>query len=63
VYDQVQMASGFMSNWSCDDLCAEPSVMTGELRSINDLPDDILLKILSHFGPEDLRFIIAEVCE
>jgi hypothetical protein len=30
---------------------------------LNDLPDEILLKILSHFGPEDLCLIIAKVCE
>jgi hypothetical protein len=44
-------------------VCLEPSVMAGELRSLNDLPDEILLNILSHFGPEDLCFIIAKVCE
>ncbi|GFG37267.1 hypothetical protein Cfor_10960 [Coptotermes formosanus] len=39
------------------------SVITSELRSLNDFPDEILLKILSHFGPEDLCLIIAKVCE
>ena len=42
---------------------SEPSVMASELRSLNDLSDEILLKILSHFGPEDLCLIIAKVCE
>jgi len=42
---------------------SEPSVMASEPRSINDLPDEILLKILSYFGPEDLCLIIAKVCE
>ena len=42
---------------------SEPSVMASELRLLNDLPDEILLKILSHFGPEDLCLIIAKVCE
>jgi hypothetical protein len=46
-----------------EETSSEPSVMEGEQRSINDLPDEILLKILSHFGPEDICFIIAEVCE
>jgi hypothetical protein len=41
----------------------EPSVMASEPRSLNDLPDEILLKILSHFGSEDLRLTIAKVCE
>jgi len=37
--------------------------MASEQTSLNDLPDEILLNILSHFGPEDLCFIIAKVCE
>jgi len=31
--------------------------------SLNDLPDEILLHILSHFGLEDLCLIITKVCE
>jgi hypothetical protein len=45
------------------DECSEPPVVASEPRTLNDLPDEILLKILSHFGPEDLCFIIAHVCE
>jgi hypothetical protein len=37
--------------------------MASELTSLNGLPDEILIKILSHFGPEDLCLIIAKVCE
>jgi hypothetical protein len=37
--------------------------MASGLRSLNDLPDEIVLKILSHFGPDDLCLIIAKVCE
>ena len=37
--------------------------MASEPTSLNDLPEEILLKILSHFGPEDLCLIIAKVCE
>ena len=37
--------------------------MASEPTSLSDLPDEILLKILSHFGPEDLCLIIAKVCE
>ena len=37
--------------------------MASEPTSLNDLPDELLLKILSYFGPEDLCFIIAKVCE
>ena len=44
-------------------MCSEPSVIASQLRSINDLPDEILLKILSHLEPEDLCFNIAKVCE
>ena len=42
---------------------SEPSVMANELRPLNDLQDKILLKVLSHFGPEELCLIIARVCE
>jgi len=41
----------------------EPSVIASEQRSLNDFPDEILLKILSYFGPEELGLIIAKVCE
>jgi hypothetical protein len=37
--------------------------MASEPTSLNDLPDEILLNILSYFGPEDLCFVIARVCE
>ena len=44
-------------------MCSEPSVIASEPTSLNDLPDEILLKILSYFGPEDLCCIIAKVCK
>jgi hypothetical protein len=37
--------------------------MASKPMSINDLPEETLLIILSHFGPEDLCLIIAKVCE
>jgi hypothetical protein len=37
--------------------------MASGLRLLNDLPDEIVPKILSHFGPDDLCLIIAKVCE
>jgi hypothetical protein len=37
--------------------------MASEPTSLNDLPDEILLKIFSYFGPEDLCLIIAKVCK
>ena len=37
--------------------------MASEPISLNDLPVEIQLKILSHFGPEDLCHNIAKVCE
>jgi hypothetical protein len=61
--DQVQMASALLSKRRRDEVSSEPPVMAGGRRSINDLPNEILLNILSHFGPEDLCFIISEVCE
>ena len=44
------------------DVCCETSVIASEHRSLNDVSNEILLKILSHFGPEDLCLIIAKVC-
>jgi len=43
-------------------VCFEPSVIAYKLRPLNELPDEILLKILSYFGPEDLCLIFAKVC-
>jgi len=70
VLKQVQMASALVSCWRIEDVCSEPSViaseqsvMSSEPTSLKELPDEILLKILSYFGPEDLCFIIAKVCE
>jgi hypothetical protein len=57
------MASALLSYKRRNDVCSEPSVMASEPRSINDLPNEILLRILSHFGPEDLCLIISKVCE
>ena len=57
------MASALPSYKRRKDVCSKPSVMASEPMSLNDLPDEILLKILSHFGPEDLCLIIAKVCE
>ena len=37
--------------------------MASAPTSLNDLQDEILLIILSYFGPEDLCCIIAKVCE
>ena len=70
VLNQVQMGSALVSCWRREDVCSEPSVITSEQSvmsseptSLKDLPDEILLKILSYFGPEDLCFIISKVCE
>ena len=57
------MTSTLLSYKRRRDLCSEPSVMASEPRSLNDLPNEILLIILSHFEPEELCLIIAEVCE
>jgi len=57
------MASASLSYKRRKDVCFEPSVIACEPRSLNDLPEELLLNILSHFGPEDLYFTIAKVCE
>ena len=44
-------------------MCSEPSPVASEPRSLNDLPHEILLQILSHLGPEDVCFNIAKVCK
>ena len=57
------MASASLSCKRRKDMCSEPPVMACGPRSLNDLPDEILLKILSHLGPEDLCRVIAKVSE
>jgi len=42
---------------------SETSLMASEPMSVNHLPNEILLKIFSHFGPEELCLILANVCE
>ena len=42
---------------------AEPTVTDSKPKSLNDLPEEILLNILSYLGPEDLCLNIAKVCE
>lgn len=63
VCDELQMASALLSTLDEKGPVSKSCVITSELRSLNDFPDEILLKILSHFGPEDLCLIIAKVCE
>ena len=42
---------------------SESSVIDSQPKSLNDLPEEILLNIFSYFGPEDLCLKIAKVCE
>ena len=42
---------------------SEPSLIASQPRSLNDLPEEILFQVLSHFGPEDVYLIIAKVCQ
>jgi len=44
-------------------MCSEPLIMAGNVTSVNDLPHEILLKILSYVGPEELCLNIVKVCE
>jgi hypothetical protein len=59
----VQTASALRSYKRRQGVCSETSVTASKLTSINDLPDEILLEILSYVGPEDVYFNIAKVCE
>jgi hypothetical protein len=59
VYDQEQTAS----TYNRKGVCSEAPVITSKPMSLNDLPDEILLHIFSYFGPEELCFIIANVCK
>ena len=43
-------------------MSSETSVFSSQPRSINELPSEILLNVLSNFEPEDLCFVIAKVC-
>ena len=63
VYELVQMAAALHSYKRRRDVCSETSVIASQPRTLNDLPDEIVLKILSHIGPEDLCLIIAKVCK
>ena len=56
LYDQVIMASALQ-------VFSKPSLIDSEFWSWNDFPDEIILKILSFFGAEDLIHIISKVCE
>ena len=57
------MASTSLSYKRRKEVCFKTSVIACEPRSLNDLPDEILLKILSYLGPEDICLIIAKVCK
>ena len=56
LYDQVKMASALQE-------FSKPSLIESEFWSLNDFPNEIILKILSYFGAEDLIHIISKVCE
>jgi hypothetical protein len=37
--------------------------MAGKPTTVNDLPEEIVLEILSYVGPEDLCLSVSKVCE
>ena len=57
------MASEFLSRKRRKVVCSKPSLNASEPKSLNELPYEILLKIFSHFGPEDLALTICKVCQ
>jgi hypothetical protein len=54
VYYQEQQVSTYKRR---KDVSFEAPVITSEPMSLNDLPDEILLHILSYFGTEELCLI------
>jgi hypothetical protein len=44
-----------------EEVFCEPSMMATEPRSINDLPDEMVLNIISYCEPEDVYCNIAKV--
>jgi len=63
VFELLQMAAALRSYKRRRNVSSETPVIASQPRSLNDLPDEILLNIFSHFGHEDLCVIIAKVCE
>jgi len=63
VCDQVQIASALLSCQKSKDVCSKTTVMASVTVALDDLPDEILPKILSHFGAEELSLIIPKVCK
>jgi hypothetical protein len=59
----VQVASVLLPHYRRQDVFSKPFIMASNPMSINDLPDEILLKILSYVGPEDVYCNIAKVCK
>jgi hypothetical protein len=45
------------------EVYCEPSVLESTPRSINDLPNEILIHILSYLGPDELIHNIAKVSD
>jgi hypothetical protein len=60
---RVQMESTSSSCEKRKNTSSGASVIGSEPRSLNDIPYEMLLEILSNFELEDLCLIIAKVCE
>ena len=56
------MAAALHSHEGSKDMSSETSVFSSQPRSINELPVEIQLNVLSNFEAEDLCFVIAKVC-
>jgi hypothetical protein len=57
------VASASLSEQRNVDMISEPTITSGEPMAVNELPGEILLKILSYLGPDDLVNIIPKVCK
>jgi hypothetical protein len=62
VYEKVKIAVALLSYEGRRNMSSETSVISSQPRTINDLPPEILLEIMSYFELEFRCIVIAKVC-
>jgi hypothetical protein len=63
VYVQVELESVLLPFWMREEVFCEPPEVASQPTSVHDLPNEILLHILSFCAPEDVCFTISKVCK